>query len=62
MAKCRLTRLAWSDCIDNVTWNIQQWSSVLFTEMMAVNAAGGVEVSEMPLSMWFPDTDMEGVV
>ena len=33
-----------------------------FTEMMAVNAAGGVEVSEMPLSMWFPDTDMEGVV
>ena len=33
-----------------------------FTEMMAVNDAGGVEVSEMPLSMWFPDTDMEGVV
>ena len=31
-----------------------------FTEMMAVNAAGGVEVSEMPLSMWFPDTDMGG--
>ena len=31
-----------------------------FTEMMAVNAAGGVKVSEMPLSMWFPDTDYGG--
>uniref|UniRef100_A0A671UB61 Transposase Tc1-like domain-containing protein n=1 Tax=Sparus aurata TaxID=8175 RepID=A0A671UB61_SPAAU len=56
----RRERLQWAQ--DHVTWTMQQWSTVLFTdkvgspctEMMVVSVAGEGEVSDRLRSTWSP--------